>query len=207
MGTVIQEDLSVPRDMDMRNLYREDTRVAQVTTAAAAARQFLQWTGLKPHSTNGLPGCPLHAVLCGEWYDFVFKGERGSAEVTITKDALDDQVILVLFVLNHEESGQMLFAEQSSIELGEKIRAQVGPILFDGAERFRVQGTEHNEPTPWGAIMMFFDCGCTGEDDFMGAAHEVDVEALEPVRLSSEWLSNRASAMVDTFAEDFESRM
>ena len=174
-------------------------------TIAMATRQFLEWTNLKPHSTNGLPGNPASMEIRNERVDLVYKGERDSAGVTMMRDVSDDRSILVSYVMSREETGQIPFEKQAIIELGEKIRARIGPALFDDAECFRVQGTELHASSPWEAIGIFFGSVHIEEtNDLMEAIGSVDVEALVRVRASHDWLSRRAEELVDVFEERFE---
>ena len=174
-------------------------------TVAQAAQQFLQWTGLKPHSTNGLPGHPLSDEIWAERIDFVFKGDRGSAEVTLTRNVSDERSIMVECMINREDSSPTLFEERSCVELGDKIRERIDPTLFDHAACFRIQGTDISAPTPWDVIRIFFDSVHIEEEhDPLDALHEVDIEALEPIRAGQEWLSRRSEELVDIFEEGFE---
>ena len=170
-----------------------------------AARLFLQWTKLKPHSTNGLPGLVLFVEDEIERVDFVFKGDRGLAEVTLARCPSGEGVIEIVCAIDHGCPLHASFEEGAATELGEWIRREIGPALFDDAERFRIQGTDLCATTPWDVIQAFFGfVHIDEEEDLWDALHEVEIEALDPVRIEQDWLSRRSEELVDILEQSFE---
>ena len=173
-------------------------------TAARAARQLLEWMNLKPHSINGLPGHPSLTEIATERMDLVFKGERGSAEVTLARSTSDGTSITVACMINQERLYHGPLEEDSIVELGEHLRERIGPISFDHAELFRIQGTNLCASTPCNVIQAFFDSVRLEEDSDPDVLHEVEVEALDPIPIEQVWLIQKSRHLVDVFEESFE---